>query len=361
MHLYKICRGAFRRFHEYFSIKADKQHLRSEIRNIIRILDVPPLTDSQRKEIKDYYAQFGVNKVYDGWHRLATHISGNFYKEYIPQDLFYALIEPKLNMNNMLGITDKNLIDRILSDVVMPKTVIKCINGLYYDGSNQEIIEKKNVARVLNKFSKLIIKPSLDSYGGKNVIVFKLEKGITDYQNKSLEELISSYGRNFIIQELIQQHEDLNRLNPTSVNSLRLRSIIINNEVKILNGVIRIGGEGSFVDNTSQGGLYCGIREPGFLFPHAYDGKWNTFYETSSGVKFEGFTIPNYTEAIRMIKDCHIQLPHFRLISWDVSINIDGEPVLIEYNVNGQGFWQNYGPYFTPYTDDVMKLCFNKD
>lgn len=36
---------------------------------------------------------------------------------------------------------------------------------------------------------------------------------------------------------------------------------------------------------------------------------------------------------LELVKSLHPQIPHFRLVSWDVAINEDGKPILIEVNL----------------------------
>jgi D-alanine-D-alanine ligase-like ATP-grasp enzyme len=48
----------------------------------------------------------------------------------------------------------------------------------------------------------------------------------------------------------------------------------------------------------------------------------------------EGYQLPSYDKAIEMVKRLHLKLPFFNLVGWDVAIQENGEPVLIEFNTN---------------------------
>jgi len=53
----------------------------------------------------------------------------------------------------------------------------------------------------------------------------------------------------------------------------------------------------------------------------------------------------------------HHRLMHFDLVSWDIAINKNNEPVLIEYNLSYQGTINSQianGPLFGDLTDDVL-------
>ena len=55
---------------------------------------------------------------------------------------------------------------------------------------------------------------------------------------------------------------------------------------------------------------------------------------TDSGVTLEGYQIPCYDKVIAMVKRLHLRLPFFNLLGWDMAVGEDGEPVLVEFNVD---------------------------
>lgn len=64
-----------------------------------------------------------------------------------------------------------------------------------------------------------------------------------------------------------------------------------------------------------------------------------------------------------MIKSIHPLIPHFRLVSWDVAICEDGEPMLIEANMRKGGINLNQfnnGPLFGDLTERVLDEVFRK-
>ena len=42
--------------------------------------------------------------------------------------------------------------------------------------------------------------------------------------------------------------------------------------------------------------------------------------------------IPNLDKAYELVKDAHPSISHFRIAGWDVAIDEDGEPTMIEVN-----------------------------
>ena len=111
-------------------------------------------------------------------------------------------------------------------------------------------------------------------------------------------------------------------------------------------------------------GITCGIEENGCLKEYAYAYyTGEKFAEHPQGLRFKGFGIPSYDKVVELVQKAHYYAAHFRLISWDVAINEDGEPVLIEANMrNGSiNFHQfNNGPLFGELTDAVLSEVFRK-
>lgn len=358
MILYRIGRGASKRLHQYFSTKAREDVYRQKISRKCKEFKCKPLTENQKSEVINYYASFGFNNVCLDWHKFHTHLTGKFYKEYIPEDIFHNYLIPSLNMTIMYpGLMDKNLLTSIFRNIRQPEIVVKNINGLYLDSSNSKLLNKEEVIQLCKRYSKLIIKPSIDSGGGKKVVVFELNGDKTSHQNMSLVDLISSYGSNFVIQKLIIQHERMSLLNPTSVNTIRTKSLIVDGQVEILKHFVRIGSLNATIDNIKTGGILCKVGDDGKLVKMGYDRNHYPIEYAPTSIRLEGFEIPSFQKIEDLIKKIHLQVPHFKLISWDVAIDSTGEPVLIEYNTIGQGYGEEYGPIFGKFTNQVLTMC----
>lgn len=358
MNFYTINRGLYKRLHKYFVYQSTKYSYGKEYNKKIKKLKCKPLTKFQKKEISNYYAKFGFKNINTNWHRLYTHISGVFHKEYIPPDFFYNTIEPSLNMKIMFpALMDKNLLDKLFTEIKQPETIVKNINGFFVDGVTGSFLSFETVVNKCKQYSDLVIKPSIDSGGGKNVIIFKLKNNLTDFKKLNLEQLLGLYDKNFIIQKVLVQNKKMSLLNPDSVNTLRIKTLIINSDIVHLSSHVRVGGKGSRIDNSSQGGLYCLVDDKGFLFKKGYTMSGDYKTKTDNGVVLEGFQIPNYPQIESQVLKLHMQIPHFRMISWDIAIDEFGALILLEYNVFGQGYSEENGPLFGDFTDEVLNNC----
>jgi len=363
MNFYKLTSGLFKRLHKYSVYQKNKNHFISRSKKIVKDSKCKALSNSQKKEIKTYYARFGFKNINTNWHQYYTHVSGRFHKEYIPVELYLNVIEPQLNMLTKPEIlTDKNLLDKLFNSIEQPETIVKNINGVFFD-KNHNIINFDKVIEKCAENTKLIVKPSLDSGGGKNIIVFEPNGYQTNYQNMSIKELICLYEKNFIIQKYFIQHKKMNNLNETSVNTLRIQTLLINDDVEILASFVRIGGIGAVVDKAShptsgKSAIVCNVNEDGAL-NNGYCADSKIMTESNTNITLKGYQIPNYSDVKIAVKNLHKQIPYFRIVSWDIAINEEGKPVLIEFNVSVQGVHHQFmtGTLLGGFSEEILTQC----
>lgn len=136
-----------------------------------------------------------------------------------------------------------------------------------------------------------------------------------------------------LLEEPIKQHEDMNKLNPSSVNTTRMVTVMNENgDVTILATFSRIGN-GKIVDNFNSGGMTAKVdRDTGVIIEEAVN-KLGEVYEKHpiSQTTIKGFQIPCWKEAREMVIEAAKLSPHVRYVGWDVAITVDG-PTLVEGN-----------------------------
>lgn len=329
-----------------------------KIGKLIKIQGIKKLPKDQRAQVKSYFRGFGLMNISDQWHRFYSFCNGKFSVEYIPENLFYLEIEPAMNRYPFTEtLADKNLLETLFQKVKQPESLIKNMNGYYY--CHGKLITENEAIKICEINQKMIIKPTLDTGGGKNVILFKYYNETTDYENYSIKELFDSYKKDFIVQKVVEQHSLMALLNDSSVNTFRVMSYLCGNNVEVLSIVVRMGKEGSVADNLVLGGRSCGVGKDGFLNTIGYDNNTgNRFEYTNNGLKFKEIQLPFMEEIHSTVNLLHRKVPYFRIISWDIAIDKMGEAVLIEYNVHGQDInlhQLNNGPVLSPFLQEVQK------
>lgn len=171
-------------------------------------------------------------------------------------------------------------------------------------------------------------------------------------------------GRDFIIQECVDQSDEISKYNPTSINTIRLsvyRSVK-DNKCHVTNAIMRIGGKGSYVDNAHAGGVFVGINSDGRLCDYVCDqyGNKNTVFNETDFSKEH--IIPHYEEIKQFACEISSLIPHCRLLALDIVLRKDGKPRLIEFNVapSSYSMWLfqfTVGPAFGDYTDEIIEYC----
>lgn len=347
------------RCYEYTSKISKRMRLRGKVKRLIKTNGAKKLTKQQVHDIKQhFYKNYGIRDLDVRWHQLITATNGHFSLDYVPEDIFYMQMEPKLNNRDLsYALGDKNLLDKLFPMAKQPETVVKCINGFFYV-EGELCTKEKAITRCGTETQTMFIKPSLGSYGGKNVCKFSMINGLVSPDNISLEQLFKTYGSNFIVQKGVFQHEAMNALNPTSVNTFRTHSYLNDSDVTVLDVVVRMGRKGAQIDNSSQGGLTCGVQKNGQLNKVGYFLNGDKCFATDGGQLFEAIKLPYMDKIYTMAQTLHKQAPHFAFISWDFCLDTNGDVVLIEYNIQGQDIiscQMNNGPILAPILD-ILKI-----
>ena len=186
-------------------------------------------------------------------------------------------------------------------DVFVKLLTGECANGIYHLVSNQGHI-------------------NLDGH----------EVGDADLDSLFRENL-------WLLQKRVTQHERLSALYPKAVNTIRLVTVNVGDEIHVLPPLLRVGANGKQVDNWATGGLAvmmdveheC-LGRYGFYKP-GYGTKVDR--HPNSGLVFEGYRIPFLKEAVASAMRFHAFLPLIHSIGWDIAITNEG-PCFIEGNDN---------------------------
>jgi len=291
----------------------------------------------------------------------------------VPENICHDVIERILNPVYYDGYyTDKNNFDKLLPQGFLPTTILRKMNGFYYDADYQMQIVDENVFRTcLDKsgFQKIIIKPTLETCSGRGVMLARYEKGVWrivgDDNILTFDYVQKKCGMNFVIQEAMEQSDYINQFNPTSVNTLRLivyRSVKTN-ECTVPSAIMRIGGKGSIMDNAHAGGGYTAIKMDGTLGDCVLD-QYGHVYTTFNGIDFkQEHKISDFDKVIVFAKTVGKYILHHRLLALDIMIDKQGNPRLIEFNTGQSGAYSMWlfqfagMPAFGEYTDEIIDYC----
>lgn len=179
----------------------------------------------------------------------------------------------------------------------------------------------------LDKNEEFMVKP-YDGLGGKGVYkeYRKNIKNVNDFYNYLNEN-------HLFIEEYVKQNKEVNRLCKESVNTIRIMTFSYNGKSEIVYAAMRIGNGINNVDNFHQGGMGCKIDlEKGILIGDAIDKDLNHYeVHPKSKVKFDGFVLPNWEKAKKLVLDASLVNNNIHMVGWDVALTDEGA-TLIEGN-----------------------------
>ena len=186
----------------------------------------------------------------------------------------------------------------------------------------------EDFADLLGDAEAVMLKP-VDEAGGKGVEKLKRK----DFESvEKMYEYAKNSGKP-LAEELVEEHHELKRIYPKSLNTIRMVTVLTEGETHIMYAIIRIGSGGMEIDNISSGGMYCPIDvETGVITGPGCDYNIKTYEcHPDTGVKLEGIQIPKWDEVKQLVIDASKVHPELGLLGWDVAISED-KIQLIEAN-----------------------------
>lgn len=254
------------------------------------------------------------------------------------------------------ALQNKGLLPLLFHDVKQPRTVLRRMNGIFTDEDYEILSYEKGIKLLLKEsLTKRLILKSSNLGGGQGIYVLDHTTG-----RKTLEAILSNLGSaTFVVQEYIEQSSFMKQFNETSVNTLRITSLLWKEEVIVLAALIRIGRPGSLIDNYSQGGSIIGLNlDTGVCNNWAltHENERVTVLPSGLDLRAKKYKVPNFKKVIALIKKMHSRLPYIAMVSWDIALGKNNEPIFIEDNFAGmiQIHEAVTGPIFGDLMDELL-------
>lgn len=296
-------------------------------------------------------------KIDPSWYIMHSNLSGVPDIRYVPENIYFAYIEPILNEMDMAAcVADKNLLDKYIPKENTPKTILRYMRGAFFD-SNFKLISADEAQNLVDSYEELVIKPSVDSSGGNGVVLKSRNNPL------NVRMLLSSGSTPFIIQEVVKQHNQSARFNPGSINTCRVMTLRCPWDGKpvLLKSMLRVGCGESFCDNMMRGGLCLGVADDGSLNQYAYDYNGKRYEKHPvSETCFSDSVLPLYQKMVSFALNVANNIPYMNILSFDLVANENGDVICLELNTAGQGVTQlQYDgvPLFREYTENVIEWC----
>lgn len=247
------------------------------------------------------------------FYRLPSSVRKTYVTRGVNQKLAECLTDPTYT----ICFNDKRIFYRIYNGLLGRKWV--SIN----EAKRAEALD------FLNQNEAVMIKPAFGTGGAG---IQKVNRA--DFQ--SVGDMLSFIqSQNVDIMEAyIVQHENMAQMNASSVNTIRVVTILQNGKAGYVYAYLRMGIENSIVDNLHAGGVFAPIDLISGKITHSGYSKNQITYacHPQSGVSIQGFQIPCWEKVLQLCSAAATLVPQMRYVGWDVAIDQSGNAILIEGN-----------------------------
>ena len=136
-----------------------------------------------------------------------------------------------------------------------------------------------------------------------------------------------------VLEHVLPQHEDMARLHPSSVNTMRILTDLVDGQVHIAYITVKMGRGNGVCDNSGQGGILCRVDpQSGKIISPATDDYFNIYEKhPDTGIVLQGYQLPMVDRAVAMAKEAALVFPQVGHVGWDMAITPTG-PAIIEGN-----------------------------
>ena len=264
-------------------------------------------------------------------------------------EYFYQYEFWKLNNDERNGFISRSNVQKMYRKLVHPEvrelmqnkqqflsTFKKYIHRHWIHISESSGTSIDELKAIINN-GECIIKPTAGALG----------QGIRKISAKDVNNYEKLYNdlrkENVLIEECLKACDEIQSLNPDSLNTIRVVTISKAPKVVVFGAFIRMGRKGAIVDNAHAGGIFAQINVDSGVIESCGITTNGDQYDThpDTGVKLLGFQIPHWEEIKKQCIDAALSIDNLYFAGWDVCVRPDGKIEFIE---------GNHGPDF-----DVMQ------
>lgn len=341
-------------FYSYFSLPST-----NAIDNTFALPDDEELTPDEIRQIDEFWApyEFAYPQINYNSFKIFKNRCGYFSPLHCPPGIRAKFFNKYfISKSYNLSFQNKALLHKLYPNIKQPVTIVRRANGLYFDEYYNRISLEEALqicADAVTAGHELIVKPS--GRGGGDGIQF-----INTSNKDTILAAIKSLGISaMVIQHVLTQSAAMARFNPVSVNTMRVTTLLYQEDVHILSALVRVGGDGNRVDNWCAGGSLVGIDlRTNRCLPWALTKSNTRITVLPSGLDLsaEPYEIPNIEKVWELVKKAHYHNPYIRMISWDIALDENDEPLMIENNFAGmmQLHEATTGPLFGDLTKPLL-------
>ena len=306
--------------------------------------------DERREELLSWYRKYGeVNEFYNVWgfdcadseepDRWLDH--GIFRKQRYEINSRFRSYGDTLSTNYTAVMRDKSLFEAFVSQLIHDeKKYVRSyafFKGFQYLSNENDDQFRKN--DTFEKFCKrhegeTVVFKRATGCSGLGVYICKIKEGkiytsdfpegvsLADY----LKEILKP-NATWMLQPFIKQHPFMEKLNPRTVNIVRIVTFHTGKRVFSVPPMLVYARKDTQVCNSDQGSYYVGISSDGTIGNKAFDRLSSSLVTCAAG----GERLPYFEELKELVLTLHRGIPEMFTIGWDVAITPEG-PLVFEGN-----------------------------
>lgn len=323
-------------------------------KNLLNDTDIR-LTNNEKESVDALHNRFtNLNLGYTFYETVK--LLDKFDINYIQDTLYFSYILRQLNpLEHSKTFSDKSFYNFYFKQINRPFEPVRLINGQWYDSENRCVSEGVALDILLNYNKEIIVKPTGQTGRGRGI------EFCDKYDGTILKSLVSRFGDNFVVQEIVSQSVKTSIFNPTSLNCFRITTLLLNGSFSILSRCLKTGAKNSKIDNIGvkdEGGIIVGINADGKFHEYGITKEGKKTRQSSCGVLFEGYYLPEEIGKIDLfVQELHERIPFCAIVGWDICLDKSDNPLLIEVNLLEPGILYEQlctGPIFGERTEEVF-------
>lgn len=317
----------------------------------------PELSPSEKEDVDSFWGRYGIRINDYSWFRMYYAVTGIRDPRFMPDDVMGLCVYSYYNDSAYADAwRDKNMFERLLPQVPFPEAVGRRVRGRYLTPEGS-VLDVGEFARHL-----------LERAGGADLFVKDARltghgRGVGKYSASGrgeVEKLLVDWSSsdNYVIQRCVKQHEVFARFNESSVNIVRVVTWRHGGDVEVLLAALRYGMPGEIADDCMRDGEevlnVVGVGSDGFVGRRAYDLNGRVVAVFDPGLR-----VPSWEKIVRCAKEAHLGLDNFDVVGWDFTVDSEGNPICLEYNIQWPGtvvYQFACGPFAGEFTGSFLSF-----
>lgn len=241
--------------------------------------------------------------------------------------------------------------DKYVSYIFLSKYTDKAVPvyGLVDNGRCYLLDNSASLPQLLETERKFVIK-SRSGWGGAGVKVLEVIDNSYYVNGKEVADLKQVFKgcNNHILVPYINQHAYAQAIYPKSLNSIRIITGVVDDEVYVLSAGHRFGSSTTgYVDNFTQGGIAgavdadTGVLEAAYVFDKK---KYKIDTHPDTGEQITNVQIPYWNNVLDELVKLHASMKFIKYVGWDVAITDNSFSIIEGNHVSGVNFIQLHRP-----------------